>query len=51
MIPMCYALFPNFQNLNLMFISGTVAFGAQYWELWANQLIEQHKVNYEIIHC
>jgi len=31
-IPICYVLFPNFQNLNLMSISGTVADPVLFWQ-------------------
>jgi len=31
-LSICYALFPNFQNLNLMFISGTVTDPLLFWQ-------------------
>jgi ABC-type transport system involved in multi-copper enzyme maturation permease subunit len=47
----CYALFPNFQNLNLMFISGTVADPILFWQKGTMLQYTVYNTLYTTIYC
>ena len=50
-VPICYALFPNFQNLNLMFISGTVADPILFWQKGTIVQYIAYNTVYATIYC
>ncbi len=47
----CYALFPNFQNLNLMSISGTVADPVLFWQKGTIIQYTVYNTLYTTIYC
>ena len=49
--PICYALFPNFQNLNLMSISGTVADPVLFWQKGTMLQYTVYNTLYTTIYC
>ncbi|MGR3300890.1 MAG: hypothetical protein ACUZ8I_00155 [Candidatus Scalindua sp.] len=50
-VPICYALFPNFQNLNLMFISGTVTDPILFWQKGTMLQYVVYNTAYTAIYC
>ncbi len=50
-VPICYALFPNFQNLNLMFISGTVTDPILFWQKGIMVQYIAYNTVYATIYC
>jgi hypothetical protein len=50
-VSICYALFPNFQNLNLMFISGTVTDPILFWQEGTMLQYIVYNTFYTTIYC
>ncbi len=50
-VPICYALFPNFQNLNLMSISGTVTDPILFWQKGTIIQYTVYNTLYATIYC
>ncbi len=49
--PICYVLFPNFQNLNLMFIGGIVADPILFWQKGTILQYTVYNTLYATIYC